>query len=84
MVERNIELQDAINVLTDMVDTRVTEYLTFKSSLPSFGKTVDLQLSRYHAALENFVQGTVTWYYMSPRKDSRIHNPLKLTMSLFI
>ena len=69
MVEHNIELQDAINVLTDMVDVRVTEYLNLKASLPSFGKTVDLQLARYHTALENFVQGTVTWYYMSPRKD---------------
>ncbi|KAF9476263.1 terpenoid synthase [Pholiota conissans] len=68
MVERNLELQDAINALTDMLETRVAEYLALKKSLPSFGKEVDAQLRRYHGALEHFVQGTVVWYYMSPRE----------------
>lgn len=68
MVERNVELQGAIGILTQMVDTRVTQYLALKKSLPSFGREVDVQLRRYHSALENFVQGTVVWYYMSPRE----------------
>jgi len=68
MVEQNIELQDAIDVLTDMLDVRVTEYLDLKNSLPSFGKEVDAQLAKYLTALEHFVQGTVVWYYNSPRK----------------
>ncbi|KAF9476267.1 terpenoid synthase [Pholiota conissans] len=67
MAERNLELQDAINALTDMLETRVDEYLALKKSLPSFGLGVDAQLARYHSALEHFVQGTVVWYYMSPR-----------------
>ncbi|KAF9562678.1 terpenoid synthase [Agrocybe pediades] len=68
MVEQNIELQAALNVLTDMLEARVHEYLALKKSLPSFGDTVDLQLSKYLSALENFVQGTVVWYYLSPRE----------------
>ncbi|KAF9050466.1 isoprenoid synthase domain-containing protein [Panaeolus papilionaceus] len=71
MVERNIELQDAINVLTDMLDARVTEYLALKKSLPSFGESVDAQLMKYLTAMENFVQGTVAWYYRSPRYFSK-------------
>ena len=69
MVEQNIELQDAIDVLTDMLDARVTEYLDLKNRLPSFGEAVDAQLARYLSALEHFVQGTVVWYYRSPRKS---------------
>lgn len=72
MVERNIELQDAINVLTDMLDARVTEYLALKKSLPSFGESVDAQLMKYLTAMENFVQGTVAWYYRSPSKSLTI------------
>ena len=68
MAEQNIELQDAINVLTDMLDARVTEYLDLKTSLPSFGEIVDAQLAKYLVALEHFVQGTVVWYHSSPRK----------------
>lgn len=68
MVEHNIDLQSAIDLLTNMLDERVKEYLALKQSLPSFGEKVDIQLSRYHTALEHFVQGTVVWYYMSPRE----------------
>nr|UPX76564.1 putative 1,11 carbon cyclization sesquiterpene synthase 104 [Hypholoma fasciculare] len=67
MVEHNVDLQSAIDLLTNMLDERVKEYLALKQSLPSFGKKVDSQLSRYLTALEHFVQGTVVWYYMSPR-----------------
>lgn len=68
MVEHNVDLQSAIDLLTNMLDERVKEYLSLKQSLPSFGKEVDSQLSRYLTALEHFVQGTVVWYYMSPRE----------------
>ncbi|KAG2145439.1 terpenoid synthase [Suillus bovinus] len=67
MHERNVGLQEAINILTEMLNQRVDDYITFKSQLPSFGADVDAELGRYLHALENFVQGTVLWYYLSPR-----------------
>ncbi|KAF8970534.1 isoprenoid synthase domain-containing protein [Flammula alnicola] len=72
MMERGVELQEGIDILTEMLDARVTEYLALKAKLPSFGPVVDSELAKYHAALENFVQGTVVWYYMSPRKFGSI------------
>lgn len=66
MVERNVGLQSAIDIVTDMVRERVTEYAALKKCLPSFGADVDAELNRYIKALEHFVQGTVCWYY-SPR-----------------
>lgn len=68
MVERNVDLQGAIDVLTNMIADRVDEYVDLKSRLQSFGPKVDIQLHRYLEGLEHFVQGTVVWYYCkSPR-----------------
>jgi hypothetical protein len=68
MHERDVGLQEAINILTEMLNQRVNDYIKFKSQLPSFGTDVDAELQRYLHALENFVQGTVLWYYLSPSK----------------
>lgn len=59
MVERNVELQEAVDILTEMLAERVTDYLKLKASLPSFGAEVDAMLAKYHKGLEHFVQGTV-------------------------
>ena len=67
MVEHQVELQEAIDILVDMVRSRVDEYVNLKGQLPSFGHEVDQELSKYHTAWEHFVQGTVIWYYLSPR-----------------
>jgi len=67
MDERRVGLQEAIDILTEMLSQRVNEYLALKASLPSFGSNVDRELSRYIEALEHFTQGTVLWYYSSPR-----------------
>jgi hypothetical protein len=67
MVERQVELQEAIDIVVDMLDSRVKEYTELKTKLPSFGQKVDLELTKYHTALEHYVQGTVVWYYLSPR-----------------
>ncbi|EIW80046.1 terpenoid synthase [Coniophora puteana RWD-64-598 SS2] len=66
MNERRVDLQEAIDILTDMLSQRVDDYLALKASLPSFGSKVDHELSRYIEALEYFTQGTVLWYYLSP------------------
>jgi hypothetical protein len=68
MHERDVGLQEAIDILTEMLNQRVNDYIKLKSQLPSFGADVDAELQRYLHALENFVQGTVLWYYLSPSK----------------
>lgn len=68
MHERNVGLQVAIDILTEMLAQRVDDYIELKSKLPTFGTDVDRELGRYLHALENFVQGTVLWYYLSPSK----------------
>ncbi|KAK0452122.1 isoprenoid synthase domain-containing protein [Desarmillaria tabescens] len=70
-----IGLQDAINMLTNMIADRLKEYLTLKKQLPSFGPDIDAVLARYHTAMENFTQGCIVWYYSSPRYFRGI-NPL--------
>ena len=67
MAERNVDLQPAIDILTEMLAARVSDYAQLKRQLPSFGVEVDQQLAIYHENLEHFVQGTVVWYYNSPR-----------------
>ncbi|KAF9232893.1 isoprenoid synthase domain-containing protein [Melanogaster broomeanus] len=85
MHERNIGLQGAIDVLTEMLAQRVDEYIELKSKLPSFGPEADKELARYLHALENFVQGTVLWYYLSPRyfRGVDVTNRENLVVPLF-
>ncbi|KAF8553877.1 terpenoid synthase [Imleria badia] len=71
MHEYNVGLQAAIDILTEMLAQRVEDYIELKNQLPSFGPDVDRELARYLHALENFVQGTVLWYYLSPSKALR-------------
>lgn len=66
MAEYDLELQDAVDRLVDMLSTRVKEYIALKGQLPSFGSEVDGMLRKYHGALEQFVQGTIVWYYSVP------------------
>ena len=73
MHECSVGLQTAIDILTEMLAQRVEDYIELKSRLPSFGPDVDLELARYLHALENFVQGTVLWYYLSPSKFEQSH-----------
>ncbi|TFK81182.1 terpenoid synthase [Polyporus arcularius HHB13444] len=67
MIERDCNLQTALDVLTEMLAQRVADYARFKSQLPSFGPEVDAELARYNKAIEQYTQGTVVWYYYSPR-----------------
>ncbi|KAI0705976.1 terpenoid synthase [Cerioporus squamosus] len=67
MLERDCDLQTAVDVLTDMLAQRVADYARYKSQLPSFGPEVDAELARYNTAIEQYTQGTVVWYYYSPR-----------------
>lgn len=85
MHERDVGLQEAINILTDMLNQRVDDYVELKSQLPSFGADVDAELERYLHALENFVQGTVLWYYLSPRyfRGVDVTNRENLVVPLF-
>ncbi|KAI0742449.1 isoprenoid synthase domain-containing protein [Daedaleopsis nitida] len=67
MIERDCDLQTAVDVLTDMQAQRVADYVRYKAQLPSFGPEVDTELARYNAAIEQYTQGTVVWYYQSTR-----------------
>ncbi|KAI0334296.1 terpenoid synthase [Cubamyces sp. BRFM 1775] len=67
MIERDTDLQSAVDILTDMLAQRVADYVRFKAQLPSFGPEVDAELARYNKAIEHYTQGTVVWYYRSPR-----------------
>ncbi|VDB95597.1 unnamed protein product [Peniophora sp. CBMAI 1063] len=67
MAERGVDLQTAVDILTSMLAERVQDYADLKRKLPSFGSEIDARLATYHENLEHFVQGTVVWYYNSPR-----------------
>ncbi|KAI0753658.1 terpenoid synthase [Fomes fomentarius] len=67
MLERDCNLQTAVDVLTEMQAQRVADYIRYKAQLPSFGPEVDAELARYNKAIEQYTQGTVVWYYHSPR-----------------
>ncbi|KAG6812006.1 hypothetical protein H0H92_004735 [Tricholoma furcatifolium] len=63
----DLDLQEAVDMLTKMIENRVQDYLKLKESMPSFGPDVDPAVQKYIYALEQFVQGCVVWYYSSPR-----------------
>ncbi len=65
MVERDCDLQTAIDVSTDMMRTCVEEYLGYKAELPD---KVDAEVAKYVQGLEHYVQGCIVWNYHSPRK----------------
>ena len=45
MLERNTDLQSAVNIVTDMLAQRVQDYVNFKAQMPSFGAEVDQELA---------------------------------------
>lgn len=61
MIERDVDLQSAVDILTDMLAQRVADYVRYRAQLPSFGPEVDAELARYNKALEQYTQGTVVW-----------------------
>jgi hypothetical protein len=61
-----MDLQSAVDTLTEMIAQRVRDYAELKASLPSFGTEVDAELARYLAELEHETYGSVRWYYESP------------------
>jgi hypothetical protein len=73
MEERNLGLQGAMDKITEMMKERVDTYVALKQKIPSFGPVIDNELARYLTGLENYVQGTIVWYCMSPRM-CRQHN----------
>ncbi|KAI0771415.1 isoprenoid synthase domain-containing protein [Irpex lacteus] len=78
MVMRRINLQEAVNVLITMITDRIDDYAQLKSGLPSFGSAIDEQLGLYLKNLEHFIQGTVRWYYSSPRVEDVSNLEIKL------
>ncbi len=69
MVERDCDLQTAIDVSTDMMRSRAEEYLGYKTQLQLriFGDEVDAEVAKYVQGLEHYVQGCLVWNYHSPR-----------------
>ncbi|KAL4244153.1 Terpene synthase [Abortiporus biennis] len=68
MLEHDVDLQSAIDITTKMLSDRVQEYAQLRSIVPSFGdEKVDQEVARYLKALEQYTQGTVVWYYDTPR-----------------
>ncbi|KAI0786948.1 isoprenoid synthase domain-containing protein [Abortiporus biennis] len=85
MLEHDLDLQSAVNVVTSMLAKRVDDYMEYKKLLPSFGEATDRELARYFKALEHYVQGTVHWYYHSTRyfRDIDISNKRNLVVPVF-
>ena len=62
-----VELQEAIDFAMDMLESRVSEYISLKSRLPTFGSEVNSELARYYVGIENLLQGGIVWSYLTPR-----------------
>lgn len=73
MLQHKTDLQSAVDIVTKMLAQRVAEYADLKRRLPSFGPEIDGELARYLTALEHYTQGTVVWYYDSPRTQFRLY-----------
>ena len=68
MIERDCDLQTAVDVVTDMFAQRVADYTRYKAQLPSFGLEIDVKVARFNKAMEKLVQGMIVWPYHTPRK----------------
>lgn len=66
MIERQIELQAALEYATSILRERLASYVKLREAIPSFGAVNDLQLKRYLDATASTIQGMVRWYYVSP------------------
>jgi hypothetical protein len=67
MRERGLSLQSAVDTLTNMIASRVGEYIQLRAALPSFGAEADAHLRRYLAEVEHETYGAVRWWYESKR-----------------
>jgi hypothetical protein len=66
MREEGLSLQLAVNKLTAMITQRMHDYVNLKANLPSFGKAIDGEVTRYLTELEHEAYGSIRWYYESP------------------
>jgi hypothetical protein len=57
MQARDVSIQEAIDILTEMLNQCMDDYIKLKSQLPLFSADMDVELERYFHAMENFMQG---------------------------
>lgn len=60
-------LQQAINTVGEMCFEALESFKQYKMRLPSWGKSIDAQISRYVEGLENWLIACLHWSYMSGR-----------------
>ena len=66
MVEREVELQAAIELVVAMLSEYIIKYQELRDTVPSFGEVIDTQLNKYLDAITSSLQGIAIWYYTSP------------------
>jgi hypothetical protein len=66
-IEKSCTLQEAIDYVAGMVQTRIEEFQVFKKALPSFGLK---DLMKYLEGIEHWISGTMHWYYKTNRAHS--------------
>ncbi|KAG9318071.1 hypothetical protein JVU11DRAFT_135 [Chiua virens] len=50
------------------MNAKLVQYVELKNRPSSFDTEVDRELAKYVHALDNFVLGTVLWYYLRPNE----------------
>ncbi|KAJ7258173.1 isoprenoid synthase domain-containing protein [Mycena rebaudengoi] len=65
LVENNLTLQEAIDFVASMVQTRIEEFQTLKRALASYDPDTDVLL--YIKGLEYWISGSIHWFYHSKR-----------------
>jgi 5-epi-alpha-selinene synthase len=67
---KEISLDEAMKSAAQMHDQKVREMMNLEASLPSFGKKLDAELSKYISGLHTWISSNVEWYAYSGRYET--------------
>jgi 5-epi-alpha-selinene synthase len=65
--QQQISLEQAIKSVADMHDHEVKSMIELETSLPSFGKELDVEAAKYISGLHAWIRGHLDWYSHSGR-----------------
>ncbi|MCP5243240.1 MAG: hypothetical protein H6940_07395 [Burkholderiales bacterium] len=68
--ELNISLQEAVNMVKNLVDDQIRQFQALEKELPRFTDVPDQVVKKYIAVLRSWMRGNLDWAYESKRYEA--------------
>ena len=80
MKEKKLGLQETIDFVGSAFQNHLSDFITAKAALRSFGKDTDADVTRFIGALETWIVGNINWSFATKRYFGRDHEEIRKTL----